>query len=224
MKSNIIFEPHIGANYGKDFSIFKKKTLILGGSHYIDESEYDLAKAADRADLAGFTQEIIGMYLDPECKGAWKSTFSKFINSVYGHPASQEERKALLDSAVFYNYLQEVAGDNAYVANQYDYNAPKHLEALKEVLDQTKPEVIISWGDHVWKALPKDLGYGERTQVKGIIANNVPFDYCFEYPYLDQEITLIGLYHPSSSHYVKDVYREVFCSTILNLKETGFPI
>lgn len=209
MTPNIIFQPHIGANYGKDFSVFKKKTLILGGSHYIDESEYDTAKAADRAKLAGFTQEIIGMYLDPKCTGAWKSTFSKFINSVFGHTASLEERKTLLDSTVFYNYLQEVAGDNAYAADQYDYNAPKHFEAFKEVLNETKPEVVISWGNHVWKALPDNWGYGKRTQVKGIIANNLPFDYCFDYPYRDGIITLIGLYHPSSSHYVSGVYHEV---------------
>ena len=208
MASNIIFKPHVGSAYGHDFSLFKKKTLILGGSHYI-EDEYDLLKQSDRNELSGFTQEIIGHYLDPECKDAWKKTYSIFINSVYGRDTDLADRQAFFDSVVFYNYLQEAAGQDAYAAHEYDYHEQRHFDAFLEVINEVKPEVVIAWGKKVWDALPNDWGYGQAEKKTDLAVNGTPFTSCYDYPYFDPPIRLIGVHHPSAG-YASDYHHEVF--------------
>jgi len=199
MHSDILFKPWKGGSYDSSASILNKKTLVLGGSHYI-EGEFDIKEPSTRKELAEFTREVVGYYLDPNCADTWKKTYSTFINSVYGHDTSPDERKAFFDSVVFYNYLQEAAGEDAYSAHEYDYNAPQHFNAFLQVIREHRPEVIIAWGSHVWNALPNNWGYGEANKDTEIVIDGKPFNQCYEYPFEDSTITLVGAHHPSAGY------------------------
>ncbi len=202
MKKNIKIKPWLGSEYPKSNGVFRHKTLILGGSHYVE----DLDTEADHSD---FTNEIINIYLDQNSNGRWKATFSTFINSVFGKSASSCERKSFFDSVVFYNYLQEIAGKNPTSAHQYDYHEEKHFNAFTQLLDEQQPEVVISWGSKVWDALPNDWGYGEAKKGKGLQINGTEFIRYYDYPYKNGRILLIGVHHPSSG-YGRDHHHHIF--------------
>lgn len=202
MDSNITFKPWIGKNYGEDTSIFNKRTLILGGSHYLEDT-------TPNEDISEFTNEIIDLYFNPSEKGKWKKTFSTFINSIFNKNADPQERRAFFDSIIFYNYLQEGAGDSPYNAGKSNYGADRHFNAFKEILNAHKPETIIAWGDLVWNALPNDWGFGEADKGKGILISGKEFLTYYNYPYQDTKILLIGTHHPSIG-YSRDYHHQIF--------------
>lgn len=76
---NVFFKPWVGSKYGKRDSIFRQKILVLGDSHYIDETD-DVAATVNE-EPCDFTTDVMLDYLDPNEKGRWKSTFTKFMNS-----------------------------------------------------------------------------------------------------------------------------------------------
>jgi hypothetical protein len=202
MCAKIIFHPWVGENYGCDSSVLKKRTLILGGSHYLEGLNSD-------EDLGDFTNEVVNLYFDRNCKGKWKKTFSTFINSIFGRSTNEDERRVFFESVVFYNYLQEVAGDNPGAAGNYDYGAIQHFEAFKLVLDEYKPEVVISWGDKVWEGLPNDWGFGGNVRGEGVIIDGTVFVKYFDYPYQNRVISLVGVGHPSIG-YSRDFHHQIF--------------
>lgn len=195
--NGVVFEPWIGQNYGESTSLFSKKVLILGGSHYGESGE----------EYPEFTQHIVrDKYLDEECRDEWKSTYTKFLNTVLNNDVSIEERRDFFESVVFFNYLQEFAGDDAYQAKNYDYHAPEHFEAFKAVVDSVKPDIVIAWGDILWNALPNDWGYGEANQKPGILLGNEALERCFVYPFAEGKfITLLGIMHPSSPKFEREL-------------------
>jgi len=182
--------------------MFHKRTFILGGSHYLDNPSID-------DDLGDFTNEVVHDYLNEDCDGHWKKTFSTFINSIIGGKSTQENRVTFFDSVIFYNFLQEVAGENPQSAANYDYKAKHHFDAFRELLDKHKPEVVICWGSKVWEALPNDWGFGEAIKGDGLTINDELFFSYYDYPYGDQRIRLIGVHHPSVGYDV-DYHHQIF--------------
>lgn len=219
MKTNaswkhVMFDPWQGSNYSNG-GIFKKKILILGGSHYCETCE-TCGDRLIKPECTGFTKEVVEDYLNPECKVSceeqnfrWKRTFSRFINSMYRHSTSQEERECFFDSIIFYNYLQYAAGKTWNVASNFDHSENRHLEAFFEVLDKYMPDVVICWGKRVWDTLPNDWRYGEAT--KPILSVDNKDFYCrYYYPYKDKTIMLVGVNHPSSPSFDSTFHHELF--------------
>jgi hypothetical protein len=201
LTTKIFFDPWIGQNYGKPGSIFNKRILALGGSHYCKDCE-DCGSRELHPECTSMTQDVVKEYLSGNCHEYWKKTFSTFINSFYDRSTSDEERKEFFKSVIFYNYLQTCAGEDPYSASQYDYTEEKHLKAFYEVIDKTLPDVVISWGSKVWEALPDDWNeYGEAEKGTPININGDNFQDYQYYPYKNRhKIMLILAHHPSVAY------------------------
>lgn len=203
----VFFEPWIGNRYGKDNSVFDKKVLVIGDSHYCEESCSNCGSKEHKPRCGNFTTEVVNDYLDVNHSATWKSTFSKFMNSFADETKNEEySREDLWASISFYNYLQVAAGNTSRETNQFDYNGNSDRESLVEVISALEPDVIISWGNSVWDALPDDLGWGEAT------VNEQFSDCCLNYPFKEGKIKLVGITHPSTSYksaYWSNVFTEL---------------
>ena len=205
MTTRIFFDPWVGPDYGKPRSSTTKKLLVLGDSHYGDEDECPDCKVCGDRDEAQdrcteFTTQVIKDYLNPERSARWKKTISTIVNSVYRQQTTLSIREAFCNSIAFYNFLQVVAGVAPRQTGDQNYKAPRHLEAFYEVLKQVSPEVVISWGDAVWDALPDDWGYGDAVKGKEIHCGTATFRSWQIYPFQNAHITLIGVHHPCAGY------------------------
>lgn len=204
---NVFFKPWIGNKYGKFDSIFTNKILVLGDSHYIDEAD-DIVANGKPCD---FTTDVILDYLNPNLHGRWKSTFTKFMNSfVSNSEHSDLDRIELWNSVAFYNYLQIPAGSLSRRTQHYDYSQDTDRSAVLEVINELNPDIIVSWGNKVWDAMPESLGYGNGY------ASELYSNCCFIYPFMQRELKLIGITHPSTS-YNSSHWANVFCDLEANL-------
>lgn len=218
MFENVFFDPWIGKNYGTELSIFRKKILILGNSHYCEDCE-DCGNRELHPDCTDLTRRVIIDYLDPEHKAYWKSTFSTFINSMYNKPTSIKERRNFFESISFYNYLQIAAGEDPYSTEKYDYTDDRYLKAFYEVINKTLPDVVICWGNKLWDLLPDNWGdHGEAEKGTGINVGNDVFTKYYTYPYKDdKKIMLIGIRHPSMA-FSRDYHYQIFSELIFSHK------
>lgn len=200
--------PWIGSNYGKDNGVFRQRTLILGGSQYSDGYE-NFHTDEGLAEWQSFTNDVVYYYLDPSIPGRWKKTYTSFINSVFGYKTEVEQQKSFFDAVIFFNYLQEIAGATASEAGNFDYHAPCHFDAFREILEVHRPEVVISWGYKVWDALPNDWGYGTAQATDGISVGSEISNKIYHYPFRDTVIRLVGVHHPSIG-YSPDFHHQIF--------------
>ena len=214
MNSNIFFLPWIGDKYGTQYSLFENKILLIGNSHYCGTCN-TCGDSIKSPECTTFTTEIVDTYLDPEEKHSWKKTFSTFINSFFGHSTTYKERKDFFDSVSFYNYLQVSAGNNPYSTHNYNFDDRRHLLAFYEVLDKIKPNVVISWGDIVWNAIPNNWGDGEAIKGNKLTFDNKIFDSYLYYNYKNDTIMLVGAHHPSAG-YNSDFYNKIFTELKVN--------
>ena len=190
---HVFFEPHVGSRYGMPESIFNKRILVLGDSHYCHDGCLDCGNLHEHSDCSGFTSKIVRYYLEAQESEGWMKTYSTFINTVFRRCTSDVDRKAFFESVAFYNYLQKAAGTDSKSAPAYaaEYNQEKHLLAFYEVLEDLKPEVVISWGDRVWNALPNNWrGYGEATKGAGFKIGSKDFTAYYDYPFNGGRILL----------------------------------
>ncbi len=199
------FKMCVGKDYGKGSSVFKKKIMVVGASHYCGDGCADCGNVSAHPECAGFTEMVVRDYLDPTIVGDWKKTFTAFINSVYGHTASEEEKKKFFDSIVFYNYLQRSEGDDANEKHDEYFKAPQNLEAFKENLLAAKPDVVITWGARVWNQIPWDLGYGKAEEIRK--------DEVYRYKLCGSSFILVGVHHPSIG-YDTSYWHDVIASVI----------
>lgn len=207
---NVFFRPWIGSQYGLDGSVFNQKILVLGDSHYADESEI-MNLVEDLEQSCDFTTGVMNDYLNPELDGNWKSTFTKFMNSlVLNSVHSERSPSELWNSVAFYNYLQIPAGATSRLTQHYNYSKEKDRNALLEVIEELNPDIIISWGNKVWDAIPEDLGYGNY------VASEEFSDFFYKYPYKNRELKLLGITHPSTS-YKSSYWADVFSKVGVNI-------
>lgn len=198
-QSYVRLHPWIGERYTEPGDILRQRTLILGGSQYSEGYE-SFHENGGHAAWAGFTNEVVEYYFDSNIKGTWKRTYSTFINSIFGRPTNEDERVRFFDSVVFYNYLQEIAGDTPTDAGKFDYRARDNFIAFREILEEHRPEVVISWGAKVWDALPNNWDYGPATISDPVIIDGKSAGSVYSYPFQDQTIRLVGVHHPSSGY------------------------
>ena len=76
--------------------------------------------------------------------------------------------------------------------------AAANLEALKATISERRPDVVVTWGDRVWNAIPWDLGYGKAEKVT---------DDIFRYPFDGRSFFLVGLHHPSIGYPSEESHR-----------------
>jgi len=196
MSRNIFFSPWVGKYYGGKQCLFSKKILVLGDSHYCDECP-ECGKTKQNPDAnCDFTKKIVEIYLgrsprQPGTKDRWMGTFSSFINALRGESCTDDERGLVFDSIVFYNYLQESAGDNPNAASYYDHNDKKHRDAFDEVIEMHRPDVIFAWGNRLWDLLSDGHEMGETISMEG-----KAFDKYFSYKAGEAVTTVVGLQHP----------------------------
>ena len=207
--TDVFFKPWVGSNYGEVGSVFNKKILILGDSHYTDESEVAELRTEQQGS-SDFTSGVIKDYLDDPVRGSWKSTFTKFMNSFVQNTIHvSRSKEELWNSLTFYNYLQIPAGAEPRLTQHYDYQGEKDKKAFLEVLEELEPDVIISWGNKAWDAIPEDFGFGKYKV-------NKPFsDFFYTYPFKAGEIKVLGVNHPSSS-FKSSYWSGVFTETRIN--------
>jgi len=205
---NVFFEPWIGKFYGTNSSLFNKKILIIGDSHYCEDNCSDCGDKKYSPRCSNFTEETINAYLSPTDLAAWTKTFTKFMNSLVIDKVDYD-RQTAWNSVCFYNFLQIAAGDAPRKTSEYSYKNQIHLSAFIEVLNKLKPDVIITWGNKVWNSLPNDFGYGEA------IPDETFPKFHFNYPFENKIISLIGVTHPSAA-YTSDNFNKIFTQLRIN--------
>lgn len=212
MGTNIFFDPWVGKDYGKKGSLFNKKIMILGDSHYCGKCD----PCGDRAQCSigpDFTKGVVNYYLgrtkpdSTEKKSGWKKTYSSFINSMLGKASSNADRNRFFDSVSFYNYLQVSAGDDASSAHLYNHGDSRHYAAFLEVLEQNTPDVIICWGDRVWE-ICKNKASGEIDET-GVPFGGTTFKNFFRLPYNGGNALFIGVKHPCSG-FGRNIHHQLF--------------
>ena len=152
MNSNIFFHPFVGKDYANG-GIFGKRIMILGESHYCDESCTDCGDCQLHRECMNFTQQVLDDYLNENKERQnWMRTFLKFERSLVGEETDQAMRLKIWNSVIFFNYLQVAMGGprEAGTAEQY-HQAGK---AFFEVIEKYQPEYIIVWGKRLWNNLP----------------------------------------------------------------------
>ena len=92
MNSNIFFQPFVGKDYANG-GIFGKRIMILGESHYCDESCTDCGDCQLHRECLNFTQQVLDDYLnDNKERQNWMRTFLKFERSLVGEETDQTMR------------------------------------------------------------------------------------------------------------------------------------
>ena len=109
MNSNIFFQPFVGKDYANG-GIFGKRIMILGESHYCDESCADCGDCRLHRECMNFTQQVLDDYLNENKERQnWMRTFLKFGRSLVGEETDQTMRLKIWNSVIFFNYLQELS-------------------------------------------------------------------------------------------------------------------
>ena len=151
MSCNIFFQPFIGKDYANG-GIFGKRIMILGESHYCDEECADCGDCRLRRECMGFTQHVLGDYLDEgKERQNWMRTFLKFERSLVGEETDQAMRLKIWNSVIFFNYLQVAMGGPREAGTSEQYQQAG--KAFFEVIEKYKPECIIVWGKRLWNNL-----------------------------------------------------------------------
>lgn len=188
----IRFKPWIGKNY-QSGGIFGKKILVLGESHYCDDSEG-----------TDFTTAVVNDYLNPEVeRDKWMNTFLKFERSLVNHITDTEESKKIWDSIAFYNYLQFPMDGARQAGTKRQYS--DSIGPFFEVLNDLRPELLIVWGSRLWNNLPNEgwVG-GKEIEIDGYSIMNGA------YKLNDGSLVrTICVYHPSVGYSWDYWYRAI---------------
>lgn len=141
--SKIVFKPYVGINYSSG-GIFGKKILVLGESHYCDESEV----------CDTLTATVLQKYMNHNVNEGWMNTFKKFERALAGKTTTGDDSHCIWDSLAFYNFLQVPMGDARIAGQPEDYK--NAIEPFFEVLNQLQPDYLIVWGQRLWSKLPNE--------------------------------------------------------------------
>ena len=134
MKDNIFFQPFVGKDYSNG-GIFGKRIMILGESHYCDESCTDCGDCQLHRECMNFTQQVLGDYLNENKERQnWMRTFLKFERSLVGEETNQAMRLKIWNSVIFFNYLQVAMGGprEAGTAEQYRQAGKAFFEVIEK--------------------------------------------------------------------------------------------
>lgn len=162
MSSNIFFQPFVGKDYANG-GIFGKRIMILGESHYCDESCADCGDCLLHRECMNFTQQVLDDYLNENKERQnWMRTFLKFERSLVGEETKQAMRLKIWNSVVFFNYLQVAMGGPREPGTGEQYRQAG--KAFFEVIEKYQPEYVIVWGKRLWNNLP-NVGWQDGDDI-----------------------------------------------------------
>jgi hypothetical protein len=191
----IRFKPFVGTEYQKqDFKI-----LILGESHYLNDSDFiDYLDGNKKVEL--ITNNVVNGYLNYKKTGKsyanWMNTFTKFSNVLNGKKSSIKETVEFWQSSSFYNYVQAPTKGPRISPSEEEFK--QSFDALTEVVEEIKPNLIFFWGHRLWNNFPKD-NYGS------LINGNEKIHFLkFSY-----NLPIIVMPHPSSSKFNYGIKDEI---------------
>ncbi len=198
---NVFFKPWVGKEYGNP-TAFPKKIMALGESHHcndLDKKNCSLDKCLKQPiECQSFTQNVVKSYLsEQDTYERWYITFRKFEQALSGRKLKDEEREKYWNSLLFYNYTQvPMEHPNQRPNNeQIKYSERGFLE----VLDQYKPEIIITWGRNIFDAISNSK---KQIFVTINILDKVVKLPTFEFDLPgDKKCIVFPTYHPASPRF-----------------------
>ena len=190
---SVFFEPWVGSEYNhSEERMFGKKILALGESHYCGTGCQDCAVGKG---CKNFTTDVVKSYLDPNVeREGWMNTYKKFERSLVNHQTTPEESVMIWNSVMFYNYLQVAMGGSRQAGTKKQYQDSE--EAFFAVLDKFEPDLMIVWGNRLWRHLPWERWTeGEPLKVDSQIINNGYYQLAS-----GKKVKVICVCHPSSGY------------------------
>ena len=161
---HVNFYPWRGARY--DTGINNKRILILGESHYCEDS--DKSQKSRHRCPKEFDNYCMSCYMDRECHEKTIDTIVEHLSSenyrthktfeslVNGHSLSEKERFEFWHHLAFYEYIQYAQPKPKMPLKQGD--PTQNRNAFLEVLDLLKPDKIIIWGKRFYHLLLNEFG------------------------------------------------------------------
>ena len=161
---HVNFYPWRGARY--DTGIKNKRILILGESHYCEDS--DKSQKSRHRCPKEFDNYCMSCYMDRECHEKTIDTIVEHLSSenyrthktfeslVNGHSLSEKERFEFWHHLAFYEYIQYAQPKPKMPLKQGD--PTQNRNAFLEVLDLLKPDKIIIWGKRFYHLLLNEFG------------------------------------------------------------------
>ncbi len=197
---NVFFSPWVGKKYiAEGFSGANGiKLLILGESHYCSSrNQCDVCGIISEKKCPNKTNEVFSEYFDYKQgtgdHSGWMNTFTRFTSILFGYQVDNETLFNFWESVVFYNYVQSSTTSTRTPPTNQQFDQSK--DAFFEVLEVYMPDLIIVWGERLWKHLP-DIGrWGEEVIVD---QHNGLFYY---YKLGNKDIPAYSVYHPSTSKF-----------------------
>lgn len=145
--------PWVGQNYEQGDYSHGKRVLVLGESHYCGSPEEF---------VPDITINVIKDVLDPDSEHeAYKNTYTKFAKAFSGifGKLEQSDKVRIWHSLAFYNYVQfPITGPRTAPTEQEFRDSEA---AFWNVLVELQPDLIIVWGQRLYKHLP---GCGHQAQ------------------------------------------------------------
>lgn len=138
-QSSINFRPFVGSKYAN--SRYGVRVLVLGESHYADESDVG----------NDYTQHVVETHA--YCAGI--PFFSKLTAVLRGDTSypTDEERFETWQNIAFYNYVQSIVGEGSRIAPTPEaWNAAQ--APFLDVVQELKPDVILVLGSRLWDKVP----------------------------------------------------------------------
>lgn len=178
--------PWVGQNYAQGYYSHGKRVLVLGESHYCSSPEEFVPE---------ITINVIMDLLDPNSgHEAYKNTYTKFAKAYSGIFGKLEEgdKVRIWHSLAFYNYVQFPITGPRTAPNEQEFRDSK--VAFWNVLEELQPDLLIVWGQRLYKHLPncgrqgQDVPTGDGKSIE-----------TWEYTLLNgHTVRVLPINHPSS--------------------------
>ena len=136
------FKPWIGKRY-ENRELFGLRILLLGESHYGEPGEEN----------ENFTIDVVKYWGQKERLRFFTITAKFLLGKGTGEWLSDNERSDFWEKVAFYNYIQELVGNNSRIrpTSEMWENAKASFLLLCDVL---KPELIVVLGKELCSNLP----------------------------------------------------------------------
>lgn len=210
----VFFRPFVGSKYNT-IGFYGKRILVVGASFYCDQKQCrHYAKCTDERikDSSAYDKTCTeynknGHLLLSDCpthelEGG--NAYVRFGNSI---------SKLFFDSKLSWNEVWEMCSFTNYIQfilphwQTYGYDiSDRDREALIEVVDEIRPDVIIVWGVVVNNPI-KSLAQDEEVKMKS-------GGYLCHWNHNGKEIAIVNPYHPTSSAYYTETELEEFTKAL----------
>lgn len=192
--------PFVGKDYEKGFLNSGKKVLILGHSHYNEEN-------AGAPCHHTFTQEIVDGFVSGEDASFYRGYTSQ-TKALLNREISVDDRECVWNQLAFYNFIQFNIARPDVKDTSDEFNSS--VSAFKEILEELKPDVIITWGYGLFNRL---YPLGEKDGEKLFLANGDEVNTRWFSTGGEDKALMIRQRHPSRGYSWREwakVYQDLF--------------